>query len=67
MMRARRTFFLAAPAMLLVAGLAQAQGPFPPLMQAAPKPAVANARPVQSCESLASTDDAANFVCCSGF
>jgi feruloyl esterase len=52
-MRSNRTFVLAAPVMLLMAGAAHAQGPFPPLMQAAPKAAVANAKPVRTCESLA--------------
>jgi feruloyl esterase len=53
MMRLNRAF-LAAPILLMLTGIVHAQGPFPPLMQTAPKPAVANAKPVRSCESLAS-------------
>src|SRR5205085_5619164 len=37
------------------AGRGRGGGPaLPPLMQTAPKPAIANAKPVRSCESLAS-------------
>jgi len=50
-----RTWCVSASIVVLLMAEGSAQGPqLPPLMQAPPKPLVASAKPVRSCESLAS-------------
>jgi feruloyl esterase len=53
MMNRARTMLVVAAAMVLLTAVGQAQGP-PQLLRTPPKPLIANATPVRSCESLAS-------------
>src|SRR5215471_15190990 len=70
-----RTRFVSAAMVVVLTAASHAQNPQASLMQAPPKPLVANAKPVRSCESLASvalpdttiesaTVDAANAGIC---
>ena len=54
MTRGQRVFVVSASISVLLVAQGRAQGPGPALMQAPPKPLIANAKPVRSCESLAS-------------